>query len=137
MSCSIQLYQNFVLLVVETLIPLHKLLCKVMSSQQILSWTEDAINVFEKCKNTLTSSALLAYPVMHGKLHSVCDASEKAIGSCFNQFDPKTQTWPPLAYYSKALTSSQHRYSTYDRELLALFVSRAISLIFCLVEMSP
>ena len=60
---------------------------------------------------------------MHGKLHLVCDASEKAIGSCLNQFDPETQTWRPLAYYSKELSSSQRRYSTYDRELLALFLS--------------
>ena len=60
---------------------------------------------------------------MHGKLHLVCGASEKAIGSCLNQFDPETQTWRPLAYYSKALSSSQRRYSTYDRELLALFLS--------------
>ena len=60
---------------------------------------------------------------MHGKLHLVCDASEKAIGSCLNQFDPETQIGRPLAYYSKALSSSQRLYSTYDRELLALFLS--------------
>ena len=116
-------YRKFVPHVAETLIPLHKLLCNVTSSNQVLSWTGDALNSFEKCKNKLTSSALLAYPIMHGKLHLVCDASEKAIGSCLNQFDPETQTWRPLAYYSKALSSSQRRYSTYDRELLALFLS--------------
>ena len=96
-----------------------------MSRHQIKSshGTEDALNFFEKCKNKLTSSALLACPIMHGKLHLACDASEKAIGSCLNQFDPETKTWRPLAYYSKALSSSQRQYSTYDRELLALFLS--------------
>ena len=60
---------------------------------------------------------------MHGKLYLVCDASEKAIGSCLNQFDLETQSWQPLAFYSKALSSSQRQYSTYDRKLLALFLS--------------
>ena len=90
-------YRKFVPHVAETLIPLRKLLYNVTSSNQVLSWTEDALNSFEKCKNKLTSSALLAYPIMHGKLHLVCDASEKAIGSCLNQFDHETQTWRPLA----------------------------------------
>ena len=116
-------YRKIVLHAAETLIPLHKLLCNVTSSNQVLSWTEDSLNAFEKCKNKLTFSALLAYPVMHGKLYLVCDASEKAIGSCLNQFDLETQTWQPLAFYSKALSSSQRQYSTYDRKLLALFLS--------------
>ena len=60
---------------------------------------------------------------MHGKPHLVCDAGNKSIGSCLNQFDPNTQAWQPLTFYSKSLNSSQQRYSTYDRELLALFLS--------------
>ena len=116
-------YRKFVPHVAETLMRLHKLMCNVTSSHQVLSWTEDALNAFEKCKNKLTYSALLAYPIMHFKLHLVCDACEKAIGSCLNQFDPETQSWRRLAFYSEALSSSQRRYLTYDRELLALFLS--------------
>ena len=125
-------YQKFVPHVAETLIPLHKLLCNVTSSHQVLLWTENAINAFEKCKNKLTSSALLAYPIMHGKLPLVCDATEKAIGSCLNQFDPETQTWQSQAYYSKALSSSRQTIEKY----WPCFCLCAISVIFCLAEMS-
>ena len=116
-------YRKFVPHIAETLIPLHKLLCNVKSFTQVLNWTKESLDSFEKCKNSLSVSSQLAYPIMYGKLHLVCDASDKAIGSSLNQFDPELKLWKPLAFYSKALSRSQQRYSTYDRELLALFLS--------------
>ena len=116
-------YRKFVPHVAETLIPLNKMLCKVKSAKQVLTWSKEALDAFNKCKDSLTVSSQLAYPIKHGKLHLVCDASDKAVGSVLNQYDPNLKSWKPLAFFSKALSPCQRRYSTYDRELLALFLS--------------
>ena len=100
------------------------MLCKVKSSKQVLTWSEEALDAFAKCKDSLIVSSQLAYPIKHGKLHLVCDASDKAVGSVLNQYDPDLNSWKPLAFFSKPLSPSQRRYSTYDRELLALFFCR-------------
>ena len=46
------------------------------------------------------------------------DASDKAIGAVLQQ--QLNREWHPIAYFSKKLTSTEMRYSTFDRELLAV-----------------
>lgn len=44
-----------------------------------------------------------------------------AIGGVVNQF--KNNNWEPLAFFSKKLKPAETKYSTYDRELLAMYAS--------------
>ena len=47
------------------------------------------------------------------------DASDIAIGAVLQQY--LYGQWCPLAYFSRKLSSTEQRYSTFDRELLAIY----------------
>lgn len=83
-------------------------------------WTQEARNEFKKCKQQLSKSTSLAHPAQNAQLELSVDASESAVGAVLHQFvDGNRQ---PLAFYSKKLSSAESRYSTYDRELLAIYL---------------
>ncbi|GFU75684.1 retrovirus-related Pol polyprotein from transposon opus [Trichonephila clavipes] len=73
----------------------------------------------EKCKQALADAALLAHPSPSAPLALHVGASDYAIGSALHQVvDSELQ---PLAFFSRKLTSSEKSYSSYDRELLAIY----------------
>ncbi|GFS54678.1 integrase catalytic domain-containing protein [Trichonephila clavipes] len=78
-------------------------------------WTEDTRRSFEKCKTDLAKAALLSFP-RSGLSLSLC--TDFAVGSV--QFE--NEDWKPIAFYLKKLNDTQ-RYSTYDRELLGIYLS--------------
>ena len=53
------------------------------------------------------------------QLSLTTDASDTAIGAVLSQ----GQNQDPLAFYSKKLSSAEKKYSAFDRELLALYLS--------------
>lgn len=86
-----------------------------------IDWNDESINAFEKCKLELINATLLAHPVRNAPLLLLVDASDNAVGAALHQVvEGESQ---PLAFYSKRLTDTQKRYSTYDRELLAAYQS--------------
>ncbi|XP_035222010.1 uncharacterized protein LOC118194908 [Stegodyphus dumicola] len=84
-------------------------------------WTEESIKQFEKCKTDLANTALLSYPKSECPLSLCTDASDWAIGSVLQQYEDGN--WKPVAFYSKKLNGAQRKYSTYDRELLGIYLS--------------
>ncbi len=48
------------------------------------------------------------------------DASDTGMGAVLEQLNPSSSAWEPLAFFSKNFKDSQKRYSTFDRELLAI-----------------
>lgn len=86
-----------------------------------LIWTDESIAAFERCKRELANATLLAHPAANAPLMLQVDASDVAVGAPLHQLiDGEVQ---PLGFYSKKLTDTQKRYSTYDRELLAAYQS--------------
>lgn len=84
-----------------------------------VKWTEEAEIAFGKCKEDLARAVLLYHPRQDVELCIYVDASDQGIGGVIQQVvNGKVQ---PLAFYSKKLTNAQRNYSTYDRELLALY----------------
>ena len=51
------------------------------------------------------------------------DASTTHIEAALVQSENKEQPWLLVAFYSKGLNSAKRKYSIYDRELLAAFLS--------------
>ena len=51
----------------------------------------------------------------------VTDASETAVGAVLQQLI--NEMWCPIAYFSKKLKPAETRYSTFDRELLAIYLA--------------
>lgn len=91
---------------------------KTRGSQPI-TLTAEQLKDFEECKASLTRATLLAHPDMHAELSIYTDASNTGIGAVLQQ--RKGNSWQPLAFFSRKLSTSQAKYSPYDRELLAVY----------------
>ncbi|GBO35909.1 Retrovirus-related Pol polyprotein from transposon opus [Araneus ventricosus] len=62
---------------------------------------------------------MLAYPKHNTPLSLVTNASETAIGAVLQQHvEGGTE---PLGFFSRKLNAAERKYSTYDRELLAIY----------------
>lgn len=81
----------------------------------------EAEDAFIDFKNKLCNATLLSYPVENAKIILTVDASDKAIGGALHQY--VNNQLQLLGFFSKKLTSTECNYSTYDRELLAIFRS--------------
>ncbi|GFT96343.1 retrovirus-related Pol polyprotein from transposon 17.6 [Nephila pilipes] len=106
----------------KTQAPLHELLkgAKKKDSRKV-PWTDDTRRNFEKSKTDLAEAALLSFPRTGIPLSLCTDASDFAVGSVLQQFE--NDGWKQIAFYSKKLNDTQRRYSTYDRELLGIYLS--------------
>lgn len=84
-----------------------------------IEWTEDAKSAFEKCKSDIVNATILSHPSYSEPICVMVDASDIAIGGVLQQ--RTAEGWMPLSFYSKKLSETQKKYSTYDRELLAAY----------------
>ena len=94
----------------ETLAPLSKL----CSKKTKFKWTEVEQQAFNEMKRIIAKEVLLTYPDFNKKFIIHTDASAYQLGACISQ-DGK-----PIAFYSRKLTDAQTRYTTTERELLAI-----------------
>ncbi|GFT06455.1 hypothetical protein TNCV_3355921 [Trichonephila clavipes] len=91
------------------------------SPQTPLEWTEEAENSFTAAKTALADTTLLKHPIPGATLSVWTDASNFAIGSSLMQLS--NSNWEPTAFLSLKLSKTQQNWSTYDRELLAIYTS--------------
>ena len=85
------------------------------------NWTDECEVAFETLKRALTNPPLLAYPDFTVEFTLSTDASLTAIGAVLSQVQKGTER--VVAYFSQKLTTTQQRWSTYDRELWAIIAS--------------
>ncbi|GBL79713.1 Transposon Ty3-I Gag-Pol polyprotein [Araneus ventricosus] len=101
---------------------LHEYLkCSKKKDKRKIQWSDEADKQFEKCKNDLANATLLSFPNSELPLSLFTDASDTAIGAVLQQYE--NSTWKPIAFYYKKLNDTQQNYSTYDRELLGIYLS--------------
>ncbi|GFV19013.1 hypothetical protein TNCV_4758981 [Trichonephila clavipes] len=125
-------YRRFVPKAAHLLAPLNKFLggiknfkksknvsCKNLRDS--IQWTEEAEQAFNDAKNALADATLLRHPIPGAKLSLWTDASDKAVGGSLMQLCQNN--WEPVAFLSVKLSKSQQKGSTYDRELLAMYIS--------------
>ncbi|GFX55690.1 transposon Tf2-11 polyprotein [Trichonephila clavipes] len=96
-----------------------KVSCKNLRDS--IQWTEEAEQAFNDAKNALADATLLRHPIPGAKLSLWTDASDKAVGGSLMQLCQNN--WEPVAFLSVKLSKSQQKWSTYDRELLAIYIS--------------
>ncbi|GFU50424.1 transposon Tf2-9 polyprotein [Trichonephila clavipes] len=100
-------YRRFIRQAAHILAPLGKFLKGIRNKkrpkrkvkikpEEALEWTDEATTAFE-----------------------LVDASDFAVGGALAQFHDNV--WQPLAFLSMKLSASQKNWSTYDRELLAIY----------------
>jgi len=84
-------------------------------------WTSKHQLAFDSLRELLTSAPVLVFP--DGDLEYVvdCDASDFGVGGVLSQVQDGDER--VIAYYSHALRSSQRKYCTTKKELLALIAS--------------
>ncbi|GFX31269.1 hypothetical protein TNCV_2060881 [Trichonephila clavipes] len=125
-------YRRFVPKAAHLLAPLNKFLegiknfkkSKKVSYKNLhdsIQWTEEAEQAFNDAKNALADATLLRHPIPGAKLSLWTDASDKAVGGSLMQLCQNN--WEPVAFLSVKLSKSQQKWSTYDRELLAMYIS--------------
>ena len=71
--------------------------------------------------DALADTTLLAHPKPHVPMCIMVDASDHAVGTVLQQ--QIGDGWQPIAYFSKKLRSAESKYSTFDRELLAVYLA--------------
>ena len=76
---------------------------------------------FQDSKAALAGATMLIHPCQNVPISLTTDASDRAVGSTLQQF--VNGVWEPLAFFSKQLRPPERKYSAFDRELLALYLS--------------
>ena len=83
--------------------------------------TPEAKQAFERLKLELTRAPILKYPDKDKKFYVFCDSSQYSCGSALMQL--YGETFFPISFFSKSLTSGQSNYPAFLRELLAIIYS--------------
>ena len=87
-----------------------------------LVWNPEAEAVFVKLKKALTEAPVLEYADVNADIRITCDASLRGlVGICEQSTDGRT--WHPIAYCSRTLRPGEQKYSTTQRECLAVLSS--------------
>ena len=94
----------------EILAPLTELCSKTTK----FHWSERQQKAFDEIKQIVSDKTLLAYPDFNKPFIIHTDASDRQLGAVISQ-DEK-----PIAFYSRKLSPAQTRYTTTERELLAI-----------------
>jgi cleavage and polyadenylation specificity factor subunit 1 len=87
-----------------------------------ITWTAEMTGAFPAVKDRLCSATQLAAdPDPAAEISLAVDASDWCVGAVLQQ--KEGSAWRPLAFYSKKLDGAQHKYSAFDRELLAAYLA--------------
>ncbi|GFX01220.1 retrovirus-related Pol polyprotein from transposon 412 [Trichonephila clavipes] len=118
----LNIYRRFLPHAVEAQAPLNKLLTNcTKNGKRPVPWNEEADTAFMQYKSSLANVATLNYPSPDQQLCLLVDASNSAVGGALNCL---TENGPqPIAFFSRKLSATETKYSTYHRELLALYLA--------------
>ena len=95
--------------------PLHQL----TEANVHFAWTGECQSAFEKLRDLLTSTPVLAYPDFNRQFILDTDASDSGIGAVLSQMDDDGRE-RVIAYRSHPLSKPERRYCITRRELLAV-----------------
>ena len=117
----VNFYRRFLPDGAKLLLPLTNLLSGKTTSNAPITWSPEAESAFEQSKASLAQATLLHHPRHDAPTCIATDASDYAVGAVLQQLIDGT--WSPIAYFSKKLQPAETRYSTFDRELLAVYLA--------------
>lgn len=120
----INFYRRFLPGAAEVLAPLNNFLHGQAKGKTPLTWTPSwtqAQQAFEASKQSLTQTALLLHPKVKSELALFADASEQSVGAALQQ--RSKDGWELLAFFSRKLSAAESKYSTFDKELLAIYLA--------------
>ena len=86
--------------------------------KDLVEWDPQTIKAFTDTKSALASATLLHHPEHNADIALTTDASDIGVGAVLEQ--QVDGHWQPLAFFSRKFSMAERRYSTFDRELLAV-----------------
>lgn len=118
----INYYHRYIKMLANFLSPLHDILNhSIKIKEKNIFWNDNAIKAFENVKSVFASNTLLTHFNEKSEISLAVDASNIAVGAVLQQKSNNRQE--PLAYFSKKLSKAECKYSTFDRELLAIYLA--------------
>ncbi|CDO72200.1 hypothetical protein BN946_scf184970.g52 [Trametes cinnabarina] len=84
-------------------------------------WGPTQAQAFAALKSAICSAPVLAIPTDNDPYRLECDASNYAVGAVLSQ--RQDGVWHPIAFLSKAMSSTERNYEIYDKELLAIMTA--------------
>ena len=124
-------YHRFIPNCAQIVYPLTTLLAGQYAKD--FTWTPAADKAFSEAKEALAHATMLGHPVPDAITSIMTDASNHAAGAVLQQ--QINGQWTLISFFSRKFTATETRYSTFDRELLAIFL--AIKLFRYFVEGRP
>lgn len=97
---------------------LTKPMTKCLKKDSKIIHNKEFINCFRTCQNILTNDPILQYPDFKKPFILTTDASNFALGAVLSQGEISRDK--PIAYASRTLNETETRYSTIEKELLAI-----------------
>ena len=85
------------------------------------NFNDDALAAFHAAKSALANATMLTHPSAAAPYCLMVDASNVAVGGVLQQ--QLGDTWYPISFFSKKLQPAELKYSTFGRELLAIYLS--------------
>lgn len=103
---------------VKNFAKIAKPLTTLLKKEQPFIWMDSQQKAFDTLKNNLTEKVVLAFPDFEQLFYVTTDASDTAIGAMLSQGELPNDR--PLYFHSRTLTDIEKRYSTIQKELLAI-----------------
>ena len=113
-------YRKFIPQYTSVMAPLTDLTRKVAPNEVV--WTPDCDRAFSSLKNALSSSPVLCSPDFTKRFVLQTDASDRGVGAVLSQYDEDGHD-RPITYFSRKLLPREERYSTVEKECLAIKLS--------------
>ena len=111
-------YHRFLPRIAATMAPLYAALT---GKPKTLTSTSSHAAAFDKAKRALSDAAYLSFPTPGIPLVLSTDTSDIAIDAVLEQVLHGAKQ--PLVFFSRKLSPTESRYSTFDRELLAVYTA--------------
>lgn len=123
----VNFYRRFIPHAADVTAHLNELL---KTKEKNVVWTPESETAFTATKEALASATLLHHPRPAGRLILLTDASDVAVGAALNEIpfpadddQPVADKLRPLSFFSKKLSLTEQKYSAFDKELLAVYLS--------------
>ena len=113
-------YRRFVPHAAAILLPLYELVNLKDSAFESACTTRHDDN-FQRSKVALATATGLAFPSATAETSINTDASDTAVGAVLQQ--RLDGVWTPISFFSRKLHSAETKYSTFDKELLAMYLA--------------
>ena len=117
----VNFYRRFIPNCTEIMEPLNKLLGAPEVGTHHFTWSEESATAFTAIKAALAKATLLVHPKSYAATCIMTDASNCAVSTVLQQYIG--DRWCPIAYFSGKLRPAETRYSTFDYELLGIYLA--------------